>query len=96
MNAAARGRALAAGQIDQAQFTATACRGLAPSPRTGSGGTGADRDARRFRRHGDRQQSVATTAARILQCGRCLSGLRTLLHVGHQRPQGADHVVGQS
>ena len=89
MNTAARGRALAARQIDQSQFAATAWWDLVP-PRRGGG------DAVRFLRNGDRQQSVAAAAATILQRRRCLPGLCTLLHVGHQRPQADNRVVGQT
>lgn len=89
MNAAARGRALAARQIDQSQFAATAWQDLV-SPRRDALPDPVPDALRRRLRDADSQQSVTAAAARVLQRRRCLPGLRTLLHVGHQRSQGPD------
>lgn len=86
MNATAGSRALAPRQIDETQLAAAA--GRPPPPR-----------GRRFfasLADHDREQSVASAAARVLQRGRCLPCPRPLLHAGHQRAQGAHRVMRQT
>lgn len=84
MNAAAGGRALAARQIDQVQPAAGALIVSNVLPPGGRGAVTVRRTldvGRLFPGEIDGQQSVATTAAGILKCRRCLPGLRALLHV---------------
>lgn len=82
MNAAAGGRALAARQIDQVQPAAGSLSNVLPPRRRGAVTIGRTLDVGRlFPREIDGQQSVAATAAGILECRRCLPGLVALLHV---------------